>query len=1487
MPGANFAGGRLAPGLRFASHNTDGLRDRPRLSPQNRFPGLSKLHALMKTWHHLNAHIICLQETHLHTIDILTHEQIELLLQSAPDEWGLPKFTPFWGSNTEKSSAGVAILIRTSLLENGSLKAHSPHADTDGRLLHIKVEWGGHKIRLINAYLPSSDPKGQKDFITSRLTPLLQSLDPLEQPILLGDFNFTDDWSRDRCPPPSLSQQPSTHRDVPPAREMARLGTTHHLLDTFRALHPSNTLPKHFTYLVSGIPTSRLDRIYTSTDLLPFIHSSNTSLDPGPSDHRPITTHLRPRCLPATTAPRPPRPRVRMTFSSDPNLMSQFLQWLEQCTQTAPIADDAGLIRWWSSFKVATRSAIKGFNKQLTAGRVTPTARDRAASKALAEARDALMSSPAPATLLPRVLAAQREKRAALVATSIGPERAARLAWLRAGEHASPLISKLISPPRGSNDIAAVRCSKGTGLVNDSSLMAQEMADFFASVSCAPPRDTQAEEAVLAAIKLHSKPLSVAQAESAGRREVTSKEVISAISSTAPGKASGPDGLPVELWRKCKGELAPLLAKVYSAIGRLGIVPQGFLAGELNPFHKKGDRTDPAMYRPITLLNTDYRILAKILAQRLAPIMASVVGPEQAAFIPGRLMGDNIIFMQLLPHLLRSNAAHPHPGLASNAVVAFLDFKKAYDTVLRPFLYKVMEARGVGEGLIHWVMTLLSDTCTAAVVNGHPSKAARYEAGLRQGCPLAPILYIFVAEALACWLKECPAVGVEVTPGNLIHCLQYADDAWALIKDLSPTSMQQFLESMHVFSSASNQHLNISKTELLPVGDTPVSTAPPLPPSLKVTKAATSLGTVFDNGTLPAPPARPWEELKEIVRTRYTKIAKMPLSIWGRAAAAHTYALSQLLFQAEFNDVPPELVTELQSWTTLLVDRQAPPPRPKTPRPSPGEVHSHLENEGGEGEGVRAGSAPPTLQSPRLRPPGVPSTLLVGKASQGGFGVLPWSEHITARHATWGSRAIQWMTACPCTPPKTRGIPLTQPLWIPLVSTILTRMHPNAHPALTLLRASHDKRPPSGPPIRPPIGPLARMEQGLRALGPTRDVASSTAVPPAAAWCSSVPLWNNPALPLPLLNTPSHPLAILATLPLLRTTGDLAQLRHNLHSRQRLDPGSPHRNILRNAVEFLWLCIPIAWRNAIPTPTAPANLPASPMWGLTPRMMVGRLGWHQAGTKARLLHLNVQQATRAQVQNIQLNRNNALLRHISTATPPPSQQPADTLKNLKSNLAAIWKIQWEPRNKETFWRLINNGISGAGGHDSASTQPCPCGWTPPVREGGMAGKVRAADTLRIHAFWDCPIAKAVINEIDHAAATGDAIQRYHIWLASPPQTRHPVDPSVWHVVSLAALTAMDHGRKTMYAMLKDVPSGPERRQQRPHHQNVPTLPPHVRAARAATARFWCLLQDYADIGGGASPPLPPGHPFFTMKGSYITLHLPYPDRLPADLDPVF
>ena len=507
----------------------------------------------------------------------------------------------------------------------------------------------------------------------------------------------------------------------------------------------------------------------------------------------------------------------------------------------------------------------------------------------------------------------------------------------------------------------------------------------------------------------------------------------------------------------------------------------------------------------------------------------------------------------------------------------------------------------------------------------------------------------------------------------------------------------------------------------------------------------------------------------------------------------------------------------------------------------------------------------------------VPSSLLVGKPSSGGFGVMPWQQHITARHMAWGSRLMLWLSADPGQPPTRRGVARTKPLWIHLASTLLTRMHPTAHPALTLLRTSQESpapTPAAGPALAHRLtedGPLTRMAAGLRALGPVSDITTEAMQP--GPWCCSAPLWNNPLLKI---NTPAHPhpLATLATLPNLHTIGDLAQLRHNLQSRDRDCLGAAvgtSRAALRLAAEFMWRAIPTSWREEVPHPPAVAELPRTPHWGPTPLATLGRLGWHQAGIKARLLHLSVSRGTLAQLSAARASRETALIRHITTSDLPPGYSTPGTLKALRTELTAVWKLPWEPRNKETLWRLINNGISGAGGHDNPSHRPCPCGWAPPKGTNHIE-RAAAADTWRSHAFWGCPVAQAVSGEVDKAFKLPEPTKRHHIWLLHPPPATPPIDPAVWRPVTVAALAAMEHGRKSMYAMREEEPTTPsqpqpqpqpqpqqQQQQQRQHRPRrcrptpafqvaIPT-----RAANAAIAMFWCLLQDLADTGESTVP----------------------------------
>jgi hypothetical protein len=230
-----------------------------------------------------------------------------------------------------------------------------------------------------------------------------------------------------------------------------------------------------------------------------------------------------------------------------------------------------------------------------------------------------------------------------------------------------------------------------------------------------------------------------------------------------------------------------------------------FEPGVVIGIFKAGDTTLAANYRPITLLNTDYRLLARVLATRLQQVLGQAISPTQTAFIKKRRIGHNIITVQLLLHALPAD---------STVVAALLDFAKAYDTLDRPFLVELMHAMGVDLAYCRWVKTLLTNTRACACMNGFVSGMRMFYAGVRQGCPLSPLLYLFVGEALLQYLQS---KGIHITiHGIQLSATQFADDTQVYLE--SPAQVAQFLTHMQVMAAASGQKLNLHKSKLLLLG---------------------------------------------------------------------------------------------------------------------------------------------------------------------------------------------------------------------------------------------------------------------------------------------------------------------------------------------------------------------------------------------------------------------------------------------------------------------------------------------------------------------------------------------------------------------------------------------------------------------------------------------------------------------------------------------
>lgn len=169
--------------------------------------------------------------------------------------------------------------------------------------------------------------------------------------------------------------------------------------------------------------------------------------------------------------------------------------------------------------------------------------------------------------------------------------------------------------------------------------------------------------------------------------EITERELILSITNLKANKSPGPDGFPAEWYKKFKSELSQLLLKILNSALREGKIPQSWKEATISVIPKEGkDHTNCSSFRPISVLNTDYKIFTSILAKRLEKILPSLINTDQTGFITQRQTHDNIRrTLHVVNHIKNENI---------QAALVSLDAEKAFDSVSWSFLYKTLERFG-------------------------------------------------------------------------------------------------------------------------------------------------------------------------------------------------------------------------------------------------------------------------------------------------------------------------------------------------------------------------------------------------------------------------------------------------------------------------------------------------------------------------------------------------------------------------------------------------------------------------------------------------------------------------------------------------------------------------------------------------------------------------------------------------------------------------
>ena len=244
-----------------------------------------------------------------------------------------------------------------------------------------------------------------------------------------------------------------------------------------------------------------------------------------------------------------------------------------------------------------------------------------------------------------------------------------------------------------------------------------------------------------------------------------------------PTKAPGPNGMNALFYHKFWHVMGDTIV-----LAVLDFLKNGNMLPEINHTNivlipKIRNPMKVSDLRPISLCNAIYKIISKVLANRLKQVLPQIISPTQSAFVPGRLITDNVLVTFETLHTMHSGQKGKKGSLALK-----LDINKTYDKVEWHFLQSIMEKMGFPDTWIERVMSCVSTPSFSILVNGkaygmiHPSK------GIRQGDPLSPYLFLLCAEGFTALLDQAESEGrikgVSICRGAYkVTNLMFADDS--------------------------------------------------------------------------------------------------------------------------------------------------------------------------------------------------------------------------------------------------------------------------------------------------------------------------------------------------------------------------------------------------------------------------------------------------------------------------------------------------------------------------------------------------------------------------------------------------------------------------------------------------------------------------------------------------------------------------------------
>ena len=838
--------------VKFTSWNCRGLNK------------ITKVKQVINRLKQLQSKIVFLQETHLLAGDI----------SKISKRWPGQVISASYSSHAR----GVMILIHKSI----PFQIKQTICDPAGRYIIIKGALLSEKLNLINVYGPNEDDRNffNNLFLSIAATP--------GNYIIGGDYNVYLDPVRDRTSGTGVSHAQSR-------KTIRHFMNELNLIEIWREMKPndieyschSNT---HQTY-------SRIDYYLISAALRSKIedcHYNSIVI----SDHAPVCLIYNDPNLMAD----PPKWRFQQKWLLD----TSFLEYIGQQIDFyfSINTNETSACTRWEAFKAFIRGQIISFTSSKS--KRTHQKIILLESKIKILERDVYLNNSREAHKELLVLRAQYDKiSASNVAASL---QKLNQTYYDQGEKAGKLLAWRIKQQQAERAINSIEVIGGEVTVHPAEINKAFKSFYEGLYASEYPNNADSQSSFLNNLDF---PTLSEIGYNALNAELTEEEISLAIDGMSAGKASGPDGLPIDIYKRFKSKLCRPLLEMFLESYNNGILPPSLRGALITLILKPGKpQTKCDSYRAISLLNSDTKVLCKALARRMELPLSEMVTGDQNGFIQGRQGFHNV--RRVL------NVVHSLKGAPDTAILS-LDAEKAFDRVEWPYLFEVLARFGCGENFCKWIRLLYSNPTAEILTNNTSSKPFDVRRGCRQGCPLSPLLFIIAIEPLAIAIRSNPNIS-GITINEVDHRIAlYADDVILFLTKLSQTipELENMIKEFGVFSG---YKINNAKSSLMMLKEEESTGPLPMSSPFNLTEGFTYLGIRIMreiNNLVP----QNYDPVVDAIERSIDRWSSLPISVVGRINILKMNVIPKLLYLFQNIPLPPpsSLFTKLKKMFTTFI----------------------------------------------------------------------------------------------------------------------------------------------------------------------------------------------------------------------------------------------------------------------------------------------------------------------------------------------------------------------------------------------------------------------------------------------------------------------------------------------------------------------------------------------------------------------------------------